>query len=52
MTTHKQAVRQAISLSFLMVVLASTAVAATKFASVQASTEAIVTVQYLSLIHI
>ncbi|QFU75246.1 DMT family transporter [Halioglobus maricola] len=40
-------IRQAISLSLLMIIIASTAAVATKFASRQASTEAIVTVQYL-----
>jgi len=47
MTAQRHAVRHAIYLSFLMVVLASTAAAATKYASAQASTEAIVTMQYL-----
>jgi drug/metabolite transporter (DMT)-like permease len=39
--------RQAIYLSLLMVLIASTAAVATKYASARASTEAIVTVQYL-----
>lgn len=47
MPSESQAVRKAIGLSFLMVGLASTAVAATKYASVYARTEVIVTVQYL-----
>ncbi|MCR9106479.1 MAG: DMT family transporter [Gammaproteobacteria bacterium] len=47
MPASPQAVRHAIGLSLLMVLLASTAVAATKYASEQASTAAIVTVQYL-----
>lgn len=47
MTDERHAVRHAIFLSFLMVILASTAVAATKFASAHAATESIVTVQYL-----
>ncbi|MFK7976129.1 MAG: DMT family transporter [Halioglobus sp.] len=41
-----QALRRAVVLSFVMIVLASTAAAATKFASATVSTEAIVTVQY------
>lgn len=40
-------IRRAIALSFLMILMASTAVAATKFASARASTGAIITVQYL-----
>lgn len=47
MIEQRQDTRLAIYLSLLMVLLASTAVAATKFASDYASTEAIVTVQYL-----
>ncbi|MDZ7782246.1 MAG: DMT family transporter [Halioglobus sp.] len=47
MTGESQSARRAIVLSFLMVCLASTAAAATKFASAHASTAAIVTVQYL-----
>lgn len=46
MTAERQAVRQAIFLSFVMICLASTAAAATKYASGSATTEAIVTVQY------
>jgi drug/metabolite transporter (DMT)-like permease len=40
-------IRRAIALSFLMIFMASTAVAATKFASARANTAAIITVQYL-----
>ena len=47
MTAEPHAVRHAIFLSFLMVGLASTAAAATKYASANVSTEAIVTIQYL-----
>ncbi|MEZ5568541.1 MAG: DMT family transporter [Halioglobus sp.] len=47
MTQDSQNARKAIYLSLLMVSLASTAAAATKFASGVASTAAIVTVQYL-----
>ena len=47
MTPGKQDIPKAIALSFAMVFLASTAVAATKFATGRASTEAIVTIQYL-----
>ena len=47
MQEDSQAIRKAIGLSFIMVFLASTAVAATKFASTHTTTEAIVTVQYL-----
>lgn len=47
MPDQHQPVRKAIVLSFIMVFLASMAVAATKFASQHTSTEAIVTVQYL-----
>jgi drug/metabolite transporter (DMT)-like permease len=47
MTAQRHAVRHAIYLSCLMVILASTAVAATKFASARAATETILTVQYL-----
>lgn len=47
MAADSAAIRTAIALSFAMVVLASTAVAATKFASEHASTAAIVSVQYL-----
>ncbi len=47
MTAEPHAVRHAIYLSFLMVGLASTAAAATKYASANVSTEAIVTIQYL-----
>ena len=47
MSSDRHAVRHAIFLSFLMVILASTAVAATKYASGHASTSVIVTVQYL-----
>tara|TARA_R110002073_G_scaffold113388_3_gene250440 strand:- start:3 stop:917 length:915 start_codon:yes stop_codon:yes gene_type:complete len=47
MNTDSQNARKAILLSLLMITLASTAVAATKFASEMASTAAIVTVQYL-----
>ena len=43
----RQQIRQAIYLSFIMILLASSAAAATKFAAGRASTEAIVTVQYL-----
>lgn len=43
----QEQIRRAIVLSFLMIFLASTAVAATKFASERASTAAIVTIQYL-----
>jgi drug/metabolite transporter (DMT)-like permease len=48
MNTEQHAVRRAIALSFLMVGLASTAAAATKYASAYATTEAIVTIQYLA----
>ncbi|KAA1194281.1 DMT family transporter [Pseudohalioglobus sediminis] len=44
--TQAQRTRQAIYISLLMVIIASTAAVATKFASARASTEAIVTVQY------
>ena len=47
MTAERHVVRHAIFLSFLMVGLASTAAAATKYASAHASTEAIVTIQFL-----
>ena len=47
MQQREHQVRHAIYLSFLMVGIASTAAAATKFASTRASTEAIVTIQYL-----
>ncbi|MFT4518253.1 MAG: drug/metabolite transporter (DMT)-like permease [Halioglobus sp.] len=47
MAAETAAVRHAIYLSFVMIVLASTAAATTKYASGRASTEAIVTVQYL-----
>lgn len=47
MTTQRHAIRHAIYLSCLMIILASTAVAATKFASANATTAAIVTIQYL-----
>ena len=47
MTADRHTVRHAIYLSLLMVILASTAAAATKYASAFASTEAIVTLQYL-----
>ena len=47
MTAQPHAVRHAIFLSFLMVGLASTAAAATKYAAANVSTEAIVTIQYL-----
>jgi len=47
MVEQRQDIRLAIYLSVLMIFLASTAVAATKFASENASTEAIVTIQYL-----
>lgn len=47
MQQREHQVRHAIYLSFLMVGIASTAAAATKFASARASTEAIVTIQYL-----
>lgn len=47
MSSHRgPEVRQAIYLSLLMVTIASTAAAATKFASARVSTEAIITVQY------
>jgi drug/metabolite transporter (DMT)-like permease len=44
---HTPTVRYAIYLSFLMVAIASTAAAAAKFASGRATTEAIVTIQFL-----
>ncbi|MFT4615266.1 MAG: drug/metabolite transporter (DMT)-like permease [Bacteroidia bacterium] len=47
MTDQRQDIRHAISLSLVMVGLASTAVAATKYASGNATTEAIVTIQYV-----
>ncbi|NND65951.1 MAG: DMT family transporter [Halioglobus sp.] len=47
MLEQRQNTRLAIYLSLLMIFLASTAVAATKIASADASTEAIVTIQYL-----
>jgi drug/metabolite transporter (DMT)-like permease len=47
MTAQQHAVRHAIFLSFAMIFLASTAAAATKYVSAYASTEAIVTLQYL-----
>jgi len=47
MTTQPHLVRQAILLSVLMVLLASTAAAMTKYVSAHVTTEAIVTVQYL-----
>ncbi len=47
MATDPRTVRRAIYLSLLMVAIASTAAAATRFASVNASTAAIVTVQYV-----
>ncbi len=47
MNTDSQNARQAILLSLLMITLASTAAAATKFASETVSTVAIVTIQYL-----
>lgn len=47
MTDAPQAVRKAITLSLLMVFIASTAAVATRYASAGASIEAIVTVQYL-----
>lgn len=46
MKTSPQALQRAILLSFAMIVLASTAAAATKFASSTVATEVIVTVQY------
>ncbi len=46
METDPRTVRRAIYLSLLMVAIASTAAAATRFASANASTAAIVTVQY------
>lgn len=46
MPTDSQLLRKAVALSFAMVLLASTAAAATKFASATVATEAIVTVQY------
>ena len=46
MAAERHDVRHAIYLSLLMVLLASTAVVAAKFASTTASTEAIVTIQY------
>jgi drug/metabolite transporter (DMT)-like permease len=46
MNHDPQAIRRAIALSFVMILLASTAAAATKFASATVSTAAIVTVQY------
>ena len=45
--SNSNPVRTAIGLSFLMVLIASTSAAATKFASESASTEAIVSVQFL-----
>jgi drug/metabolite transporter (DMT)-like permease len=47
MTAQRDDVRHAIYLSLLMVLLGSTAAAATKYASVHVATVAIVTVQYL-----
>ena len=47
MPAARQDIHRAILLSFAMVLLASTAAAATKYASARATTEAIVTVQYL-----
>ena len=41
---HPNPVRHAVNLSLLMVLVASTAAAATKYASARVSTEAIVTV--------
>ncbi|MEZ5502910.1 MAG: DMT family transporter [Halioglobus sp.] len=46
MTEQRHAIRQAIFLSLLMVLLGSTAAAATKYVSAHVATEAIVTVQY------
>lgn len=46
MATQRQDVRHAISLSLLMILLGSSAAAATKWVSGQVSTEAIITVQY------
>jgi drug/metabolite transporter (DMT)-like permease len=46
MTTEPHVVRYAIFLSLLMILLGSTAVAATKYASAHVATEAIVTFQY------
>lgn len=46
MPSQQHAVRHAIMLSLLMVTLASTAVAATKYASAHVTTAAIITVQY------
>lgn len=47
MTAQGHAIRHAIYLSILMVLLGSTAAAATKFASARVATEAIITMQYL-----
>jgi drug/metabolite transporter (DMT)-like permease len=47
MTAQLHSVRLAIYLSVLMVILASTAVAATKYASANVTIEAIITMQYL-----
>jgi drug/metabolite transporter (DMT)-like permease len=47
MATQRQVVRQALFLSLLMIILGSTAAAATKWVSAQVTTEAIVTIQYL-----
>lgn len=46
MTVERQALRQAIFFSILMVMLGSTAAAATKYVSAHVNTEAIVTFQY------
>lgn len=46
MASQRQAIRHAISLSLLMILLGSSAAAVTKWVSGQVSTEAIVTVQY------
>jgi drug/metabolite transporter (DMT)-like permease len=46
MTAERQALHQAIFLSILMVLLGSTAAAATKYVSARVTTEAIVTFQY------
>ena len=47
MTAQRHVVRHALFLSLLMIILGSTAAAATKWASAEVSTEAIVTIQYL-----
>jgi drug/metabolite transporter (DMT)-like permease len=47
MNYSQQQIRRAIFMSFIMIIMASTAAAATKFAAERAGTSAIVTVQYL-----